>query len=361
MDSSPILLDATLGECLSHLKVTPDGLNSNSKRIPEGHPLYRSEIVNTLYRFSSICEDIFKPIKQHVLWRIKYPRATTNKFPYIIRVCGQRITKYGAKKRECKAFSAELKIAFDIDTSGDGVNIHPEMFCMHFPVDAKGAEVCSVLQHPLTDTGTATAAGMLRLGLPSLTPEKEKQEAGLLKAHQETTAACSWTVKMRCFQMQKIRGIVRGGEASALIEKEVLILSDEERRSLLDKAGISSSIELGQLRWLKSPGICLAGEIAVFSFTISSGGEEIKGDNVVQLVDGNERTGRLTWHKGFIPANEIWLKIGGDKGGGTFKMTFQIVNVATPNSVHNTCVSSFLPLVTVSPISMWHLISLRTR
>ena len=44
--------------------------------------------------------------------------------------------------------------------------------------------------------------------------------------------------------MQIIRGIVNDGEASALIQKEVLILSDEERRSLLDKAGISSSIEL---------------------------------------------------------------------------------------------------------------------
>ena len=64
------------------------------------------------------------------------------------------------------------------------------------------------------------------------------------RAHQETIAACSWTVKMRCFQMQKIRGIVSGAEASGLIQKEVLILSDEERRSLLDKAGISSSIEL---------------------------------------------------------------------------------------------------------------------
>ena len=68
-------------------------------------------------------------------------------------------------------------------------------------------------------------------------------------AHQETTAACSWTVKMQCFQMQKIRGIVSGGEASACIQKEVLILGDEERRSLLDKVGISSSIELGQLRY----------------------------------------------------------------------------------------------------------------
>ena len=70
-------------------------------------------------------------------------------------------------------------------------------------------------------------------------------------------------------------------------------------------------------RWLKSSGICLAGEermchissqivgdnlkgeIAPFSVTIPSGGEEIKGaplvfiphlvDKVVQLLDGNER------------------------------------------------------------------------
>ena len=52
------------------------------------------------------------------------------------------------------------------------------------------------------------------------------------------------------------------------------------------------------------------------------------------------RAGRLTWHEGYIPPSEVWLKIGGDKGGGKFKMNFQIVNVATPNSVHNTCVFS---------------------
>ena len=52
--------------------------------------------------------------------------------PIHCRVCGQRLTKYRAKKGisyECKVFSAELKIAFDIDTSGDDANIHPEMFC----------------------------------------------------------------------------------------------------------------------------------------------------------------------------------------------------------------------------------------
>ena len=48
------------------------------------------------------------------------------------------------------------------------------------------------------------------------------------------------------------------------------------------------------------------------------------------------RAGKLTWHEGYIPPSEVWLKIGGDKGGGTFKMNFQIVNVATPNSVYTT-------------------------
>ena len=32
--------------------------------------------------------------------------------------------------------------------------------------------------------------------------------------------------------------------------------------------------------------------------------------------------------------------MGGDKGGGTFKMVFQIVNTRTPNSPASTCVFS---------------------
>ncbi len=27
----------------------------------------------------------------------------------------------------------------------------------------------------------------------------------------------------------------------------------------------------------------------------------------------------LTWHDGAIPSNEIWVKLGGDKGRGSFK------------------------------------------
>lgn len=54
----------------------------------------------------------------------------------------------------------------------------------------------------------------------------------------------------------------------------------------------------------------------------------------------NYSTNRLTWHEGIIPEDEIWIKLGGDKGGDTMKVSFQVVNVPTPNSVKNTVVFS---------------------
>ena len=43
-------------------------------------------------------------------------------------------------------------------------------------------------------------------------------------------------------------------------------------------------------------------------------------------------------HHDVIPHDEIWVKFGGDKGGSSFKMTYQIVNVSHPNSLRNTVV-----------------------
>ena len=39
-----------------------------------------------------------------------------------------------------------------------------------------------------------------------------------------------------------------------------------------------------------------------------------------------------------ISQEEVWVKVGGDKGGGSFKMSFQIGNVSTPNAPPNTFV-----------------------
>ena len=42
----------------------------------------------------------------------------------------------------------------------------------------------------------------------------------------------------------------------------------------------------------------------------------------------------------FIKDNEIHVKIGGDHGGGSFKLSYQIANVSHPNSTDNTVVFS---------------------
>ena len=47
----------------------------------------------------------------------------------------------------------------------------------------------------------------------------------------------------------------------------------------------------------------------------------------------------LTWHD-TIPQQEIWLKLGGDKGHGSFKLNLQLCNVLHPNSQKNTCLLS---------------------
>ena len=46
----------------------------------------------------------------------------------------------------------------------------------------------------------------------------------------------------------------------------------------------------------------------------------------------------MTRHNDIIPEDEVWIKLGGDKGGGTFKMCFQPLNVMWPNSPENTLV-----------------------
>ena len=67
--------------------------------------------------------------------------------------------------------------------------------------------------------------------------------------------------------------------------------------------------------------------------------------NVVKIHYSNDkqnncfnRNGCLTWHDGAIPADEIWLKVGGDKGGNSFKLAVQVVNTTHPNSQNNTIV-----------------------
>ena len=48
----------------------------------------------------------------------------------------------------------------------------------------------------------------------------------------------------------------------------------------------------------------------------------------------------LTWHNGAIPESELWVKLGGDKGRGSFKFNLQLANMETPNSMKSTALLS---------------------
>ncbi|XP_065668237.1 uncharacterized protein LOC136088449 isoform X1 [Hydra vulgaris] len=58
--------------------------------------------------------------------------------------------------------------------------------------------------------------------------------------------------------------------------------------------------------------------------------------HIIKVLDELERYNKLTYKK--ITPSEIHLKIGGDHGGGSFKMSYQVANVAKPNSKSNTTV-----------------------
>ncbi|XP_022079643.1 uncharacterized protein LOC110973260 [Acanthaster planci] len=61
----------------------------------------------------------------------------------------------------------------------------------------------------------------------------------------------------------------------------------------------------------------------------------------LDYLDRHQRNGTLTRHKGVIPEDEVWTKVGWDKGGSSFKMAFQIVNFEHPNSLRNTVVFAY--------------------
>eukprot|EP00117_Sycon_ciliatum_P007256 scpid43741/ scgid10443/ len=58
-------------------------------------------------------------------------------------------------------------------------------------------------------------------------------------------------------------------------------------------------------------------------------------DTLMLYLHWYESCSKLVQRDG-IPDQEIWLKLGGDHGGGSFKFVMQIANVATPNSLSNT-------------------------
>ena len=68
---------------------------------------------------------------------------------------------------------------------------------------------------------------------------------------------------------------------------------------------------------------------------------------VEQHLSSLLRQNLLTWHScgaggPALPEDEIWIKIGGNKGGNSFKLAFQVANQPKPNAADHTVVFSCL-------------------
>eukprot|EP00731_Ephydatia_muelleri_P002119 Em0001g2119a len=134
----------------------------------------------------------------------------------------------------------------------------------------------------LTASEERTAAGLLKRAITTSSKGIIQLVTGgtpvtfmrITNPHNSTTAVCSRTLKSRCSELQAIRRVVSGGQPSVLLQNEVLSLGDEQRRALLKEAGISDEIKIGPA--------------------------EVLAIKVVELLEENDRAGRLTWHNGVI-------------------------------------------------------------
>lgn len=86
-------------------------------------------------------------------------------------------------------------------------------------------------------------------------------------------------------------------------------------------------------------GVAPKAEKGAFTFVVDKK-EEVREVPFVYYPNFIASSTNLTWHDGAIPADEIWVKLGGDKGRGSFKFNIQLLNTKHPNSIKNTVLLS---------------------
>ena len=194
--------------------------------------------------------------------------------------------------------------------------------------------------------------------------------------------ASSRTLRRRTKEIEDFRTAVSGGSEGSRtqLQHELRSQPRAERDELLRGAGLLPQCpesgaalaikadlhlpwnSLRKLkRWFKKFGIPLESESTVRQQIASSLPFTILADNaplcnrdgvvlapvvrfpdlvesVLHYVNMHDKAGTLShaWKEKVIPADEIWIKIGGDHGNKAFKLMFQIANVQHPNSLSNT-------------------------
>ncbi|XP_070551522.1 uncharacterized protein [Ptychodera flava] len=140
----------------------------------------------------------------------------------------------------------------------------------------------------------------------------------LCTSGQEVSGEVSERTKaMRAKWVEETRSRLAGGDDYSTVQqqKERKRIKKDEKDVILGELGLTPNIPDGAGLILKSS----------LSFLWNK-------------LRSLKRENKLTTHDGYIPNDQIWVKVGGDKGGGSMKSVFEICNVEFPNSVKNTVV-----------------------
>ena len=121
------------------------------------------------------------------------------------------------------------------------------------------------------------------------------------------------------------------------------------QRKILSKAGITfarESSERKEQQHIVQDNIVAKDRHLLFPDEPSTTGQSLKGTPIVyakdlcsfvtDLLDKYNEQQLLDFHNWNIPDDQIWVKIGGDHGGNSFKLCLQIANVKSPNSKDKT-------------------------
>ncbi|XP_035680009.1 uncharacterized protein LOC118418271 [Branchiostoma floridae] len=226
----------------------------------------------------------------------------------------------------------------------------------------------------------------------SVTSDKPLRLMHVPKPRKSSAEAARSTVRKKARVMEEVRDRVSGGDPGVLLREELRRVPRDELRSMLHqlkfdqvvipsghqleakvKIGLNYN-QLGKLRsWLKMYNISMESErltrraarerltaydmhAETLPFCVKGAKKDGSDPTKVQLLpcayispvgaaifdylEKCQESECLTWHGGKIPQDEIWVKVGGDHGGGSFKLTFQLLNRDHPNSRQNTAVFS---------------------
>ena len=187
------------------------------------------------------------------------------------------------------------------------------------------------------------------------------------------------TIRRRSRMIEQNQQLVCGGPQASVAQQSSVLrrMPDHERQAALQDAGIipttpgaGSTLALKadlhmpwyQLRklkvWLNDFGLHLESERVMrrqlqdqMPFNIVAENAPFKVSGAITLrpmvtipdlvgtvhhyLARLQATNQLYWHDGAIPDDELWVKVGGDHGGQSFKMSLEIVNVKHPNAVRN--------------------------